>query len=168
MIPALTLAARHWKETVLAALLVLTWGLAKEIKVLRANLAARPTVESHATKNEATKTTTGPTKTVEKFVVVPGKCDPVLVERVVMAEPVVVEKLVEIVKDSSSTPACSAVKHGGYQFLVGAGANPARAQDGQMIHVGMGLQNILDLSYGHSLPGQPERHDLRVMTRWGR
>lgn len=163
------LAWKFKREISILALSLFAWAIFQENKTLKATLAAKPAVESHTEKNTITKTVAGPVRIVEKFVSVAGKCEPVMIERVTESEPVVIEKIVEVTKDRLVTPACLAVKtHGDYQFLVGASANPTRAQDGQLIHVGLGLQNILDLSYGHSLPGQPERHDIRFMTRWGR
>lgn len=167
MIPALTLAAKHWRETAIAALVLACWALSKDNKALKAQVAAKPAIESHIEKKEDTKTTSGPVKTTEKFAVVPGNCVPVLIERVVEAAPVVVEKIVEVSRDRSERPAPVSL-HGANQFLIGGSANPARAQDGQLVHLGIGFQNILDLTYGHSLPGQPERHDIRFVTRWGR
>ena len=156
---------KHWREVAIAALLVICFGFAKDNKALRATINARPQIETHAEKKEDVKTTTGPVKTTERFAV-SANCVPVLIERTIEAAPVVVEKIVEVSRDHSEKPACPAPR-GDYQFLLGGSANPARAQDGQMIHVGVGIKDRLDLSYGHSVNG-PERHDIRFVTRWGK
>lgn len=166
----MTASALLWEHRFKVAVLIIAFlcsvvvNQLGRIERLRSEFAAKPKVEIRYEKAEAEKTTAGPVRTVERFVTVPGKCDPVLIERVIEAAPVVTERVVEVINDRIERPTCPT--RGQYQFLVGAGANPARAQDGQMLHIGLGVGDRLDLSYGHSFPNQPERHDIRFMTRW--
>ena len=163
----MTATALLWEHRFKVAILTIAFlssVIVNQLGQIERIKAEKPKIESHVEKTAATKTTAGPVRTVERFVTVPGKCDPIMVERVIEAAPVVTEKIVEVVKERVERPACETPRT--YKFLVGAGANPARAQDGQMLHVGIGVVDRLDLSYGHSFPGQPERHDIRLMTRW--
>lgn len=140
-----------WKfksEIAVVALSILIWGLRAENKSLKATIAARPAVESHTEKSATTKTIVGPTRTVEKFVVVPGKCDPVLIERTITAEPVTIEKIVEVTKDRTEKPICE--NKSVPRWLVGASADPFHAEDGQTIRVGTTIAGRLDLTVGRS------------------
>lgn len=150
---------RFKTELALVAVLAFALGVTKENKALKAVITTRPTVEEKI----VTRVEKGPVRIVERIVVKPG--GERIVDRVVTREIVRIER--EAAKEEA--PACLPErKRGDYKFLLGMGANPARAQDGQMLHLGIGVRDMLDLSYGHSLPNQPERHDIRIVTRWGR
>lgn len=153
-----------WKNRMiitLAAFAALCLGEYQKIRELRAIIAARPAVESHIEKSDATKTTTGPTITREKYAVVQN-CVPVLIERTVEAAPIVVEHIVEVKKDQSEKPACETKS--APRWLVGASADPFHGEDGQMIKAGTTIAGRLDLIGGVST--KLDRSELGFAVRF--
>jgi hypothetical protein len=146
-----------WKfksELALLAACLLAFGLSKDNEALRAALAAKPKIETRI----ETKTVKGPVRIVEKIVTTPG--GERIVERVVTRDAVTRETIAA----HNETPACVAPYVP--RFLIGASANPFRSQDGIMLRGGYTVNGRLDLSYGHSITGKDERHEIATALRF--
>lgn len=155
----MTLISQAWQHRALilafaiAGLVALAKRQQEQIGGLKARLEMKPAV----VERETVKTVQGPVRVVEKIVEKPGG------ERVIEREIIREVKVTEKGSEHIEAPVCPAQKPA-KRWLVGASADPARAQDGQMIHAGITVANSLDLTFGRSL--KLDRNDVRIALRF--
>ena len=159
------LVAQAWKHRalilafVVAGLLALTKRQHETIVRLGGVIAAKPHVDEAA--KVKTKTETGRKIVTERYEVVEN-CVPVIIERVETIEPTKTE--VESETSHVEKPICEP----NYvpRWLVGAAADPFRAQDGQMVNLGVTVSGRLHLYGGRSfnVRGGETRHAAGFMV----
>lgn len=89
---------------VLALLAIALGALCLRQRETIARLSARPAVEAKVDKSTKTETHKGKVRVVEKFVTVPGKCDPVVIERIVETDPEISTTETHRVSEKVETP----------------------------------------------------------------
>lgn len=154
----MTALALAWENrTIVLALAValLVWAFTLEHRRadgLEAALAAKPRVEVKSEKTENTKIVQGPVRIVEHYSVVPGKCEPIVTERIIEAAPRVETKVVEVEKSHADVPNCPA-PYQTKRWIVGADVDAFDPRNAQTIRGGVTLFDRVDLTIGHSVVG---------------
>lgn len=159
------LLEQAWTQRTKILLIALVFMLAlskrqfETVQALRVELAEKPKVTEHSEGNSTDKKETGTVRVIEKFSVVPGKCEPVLSERTTETGPTVETKVETLVTDHAETPTCPPPVQAQH-FVVGGSVDPFNYKHSVMPRAGVALGRF-DLSYGHSING-PQRQAVDV------
>jgi len=153
-------AALLWENRFKVAMLALAAAVAmlgrqqEKIGALGQALLDKPKVETHV----ETRTVQGPVRIVEKIVTTPG--GERIVERIITRDAVTRDTNAQRV-ERPNCPAQYVPK-----WIVGASANPLKAQEGQMIRVGYSVNGRIDVTYGHSINTRDTRHEIGTAFRF--